>query len=252
MLSDSQRTAIVDLLLRGRENAVSGIPRRPAGVVDVPQSFGQEQLWFLDGFAPGLPTYNIPHALALSGRLDAGALGRAVDALVARHEALRTRLVAGADGCPVQVVDLPGPVPLGVADLSGLEPADRVAALRELIDAEAVRPFVLAAGPLLRVRLVRLAEGEHVLVVVVHHAVFDGWSAGVLVRELAALYGQEAGCRCSSRITRCGSVTGWPAGCLRSWRVTGGGCLRGSRLCSSPPTARARSWMISTAGSPSA
>ncbi len=75
MLSDSQRAAIVQRLMRGRESRVSEVPRRPADSVDLPQSFGQEQLWFLDGFAPGLAVYNIPHAVAVSGPLDAGCGG---------------------------------------------------------------------------------------------------------------------------------------------------------------------------------
>ena len=125
--------------------------------------------------------------------MDVAALGRAVDGLVARHEALRTRLASDAGGRPVQLIDPPGPVPLGQEDLSGLGAGDRQARLGGLISEVAVRPFTLAADRLLRAWLVRLGGGEHVLVVVVHHAVFDGWSAGVLVRELAALYGQEAG-----------------------------------------------------------
>ncbi len=123
--------------------------------------------------------------------MDPDALRRALDALVARHEPLRTRLVAGRDGRPVQLIDPPGPVPLEVTDLSGLDPDKRQAALREFVDAESLRPFVLAEGPLLRTWLLRLAGEEHVLLVVVHHTVFDGWSMEVLERELAALYAAE-------------------------------------------------------------
>ncbi|HEX9031711.1 MAG TPA: amino acid adenylation domain-containing protein, partial [Streptosporangiaceae bacterium] len=192
MLSDSQRAMLAARLRRGRTESAGKIPRRPGDLADLPLSYGQEQLWFLDRFAPGLPTYNIPQALGLSGPLDGAALGRALDALVARHEALRTRLVTTPDHGPVQVIDPPGQVPLELVDLSGHEAQARAAALREFIDAEAVRPFSLALGPLLRAHLVRLAADDHVLMIVVHHAVFDGWSAGVLRRELAALYGQEA------------------------------------------------------------
>jgi amino acid adenylation domain-containing protein len=191
MLTDSQRAALAARLRRGRESGASRIPRRPEGLADLPLSYGQEQLWFVDRFAPGLPTYNIPFALRLSGRLDAAGLSRAVDGLAGRHEALRTRLVASADGGPVQVIDPAGPVLLEVVDLSGLEPDRRQAALREFIDVESVRPFTLAEGPLLRTWLLRLSGDEHVLMIVVHHSVFDGWSAGVFVRELAALYAAE-------------------------------------------------------------
>ncbi len=192
MLTDSQREALAMRLRRGRVDLADEIPRRPAGLTDLPLSHGQEQLWFIDRFAPGLPTYNIPHALRLCGPLDATALGRALAGVVSRHEALRTRLVTGPDGRPVQVIDAAGPVPLERLDLSGAGAGERGHALSALIDVESVRPFSLEQGPLLRAHLVRLAAAEHVLLVVIHHVVFDGWSAGVLVRELAALYGHEA------------------------------------------------------------
>ncbi|HEY1916529.1 MAG TPA: amino acid adenylation domain-containing protein [Streptosporangiaceae bacterium] len=192
MLTDSQRAALTARLRRGRVSAVNEIPRRPAELADLPVSFGQEQLWFLDRFAPGLAAYNIPLALGLAGPLDVAALGRSLDALVARHEALRTRLAPDDSGHPVQVISAPAPVPLERVDLSGLDQEKRPIRLREFIDIEAVQPFSLAQGPLLRAHLLRLDEQDHVLLVVVHHAVFDGWSAGVFVRELTALYGQEA------------------------------------------------------------
>ncbi|HEY2550764.1 MAG TPA: amino acid adenylation domain-containing protein, partial [Streptosporangiaceae bacterium] len=197
MLSDAQRAALASQLRRGREtgpgqeNGAREIPRRPAGLADAPLSYGQEQLWFIDRLAPGRATYNIPLAVSLTGLLDAGALGRAIDRLVARHEALRTRLAAGPDGQPVQVIDPPEPSVLEVADLTGVAHGLRAARLREFIGTESLRPFALAQGPLLRTWLLRLAEREHVLVIVVHHAVFDGWSARVMVRELAALYDAE-------------------------------------------------------------
>ena len=197
-LTDDQRAALASRLRRGREGAADQIPRRRPGLSDLPLSYGQEQLWFIDRFAPGLPTYNIPHALRLSGPLDDAALDRAVAGLAARHEALRTRLVTGTSGRPVQVIDPPAAVAPGRRDLSALAPGPRQAALREFIATEAVRPFDLSAGPLLRTWLLRLEPAEHVLLIVVHHTVFDGWSAGVLVRDLAALYAAE--------------VTGEPAG----------------------------------------
>ncbi len=192
MLTDSQRAALAVRLRRGRTGVPGGIGRRAAGLTRLPLSYGQEQLWFIHRLASGQPIYNIPHALRLSGPLDARALGAAVDALVSRHEALRTRLVPGPDDNPVQVVDPPGAGTVRTLDLSGLPPGDRQARLDEFIGAEAVRPFALDKGPLLRVWLIRLAGQEHLLLIVVHHCVFDGWSADVLTRELAALYRQEA------------------------------------------------------------
>jgi amino acid adenylation domain-containing protein len=196
MLSESQRTALAARLRRGRgggetATAAGRITRRPPGLGHPPASFGQEQLWFLDRFAPGQPIYNLPCLIRLRGPLDTAALRRALDALVARHEALRTRLVADASSRPVQVIDPPAPVPLELTDLAALEPGPRQARLREFIHTKSVQPFDLAAGPLLRAWLVRLDPVEHMLVAVIHHSVFDGWSAGVFRRDLAGLYQGE-------------------------------------------------------------
>jgi non-ribosomal peptide synthetase component F len=191
MLSDAQRELLTARLRRGRTGIPGAIAPRPPGTTDLPLSSGQEQLWFLDRFAPGLATYNIPNALRLRGPLDAGALERALDGLVARHEALRTRLVSGADGRPRQIVDEPAGAGLTAVDLSAMDQAPRTAKLAEIAAAEAARPFGLAEGPLFRVRLVRLSDDEHVLITVVHHAVFDGWSIGVMLTELTHLYESE-------------------------------------------------------------
>jgi len=193
LLTDAQRAVLLARLRRGRDELAGAVPRRPAGAAELPASFGQEQLWFVDRFAPGLPTYNLPLAIAISGPLDTAALGQALDGLVSRHETLRTRLATTENGRPVQVIDPPTPQPLELADLSGAAPQRRQTRLREFIDSQAMRPFALASDRLLRTYLIRLSGAEHVLLIVVHHAVFDGWSAGVLVRELAALYQQEAG-----------------------------------------------------------
>lgn len=109
MLTDAQREAITLLLRRGQPQDAVAIPRREAGLVDPPLSYGQEQLWFIDRFAPGQPTYNVPQVLRLSGVLDYPALDRAFSALIARHEALRTRLVPDGQGRPVQVIVPPRP-----------------------------------------------------------------------------------------------------------------------------------------------
>ena len=103
-----------------------------------------------------------------------------------RHEVLRTRLVAGPDGVAHQVIDPPAPFPLPVADVS--VQADPVAAARGLVAADAAAPFDLAAGPLIRAVLIRLAAGEHVLALSMHHVVSDEWSAGIFRRELGVLY----------------------------------------------------------------
>ncbi|HWN42411.1 MAG TPA: amino acid adenylation domain-containing protein [Thermoanaerobaculia bacterium] len=154
---------------------------------DLPLSFAQQRLWFLDRLEPGNPAYNLAGGLRLSGPLDAAALARALSEVVRRHEALRTTFT-GVDGTPVQVIAPPAPLPLPVLDLTELPAAGRAAVESELAHGEARRPFDLARGPLLRALLVRLSDREHALIVTMHHIVSDGWSLSVLVRELGALY----------------------------------------------------------------
>ncbi|MFD6285592.1 non-ribosomal peptide synthase/polyketide synthase [Streptomyces sp. NPDC060205] len=158
----------------------------PAVDLDTPAplSYAQQRLWFLDRFEPGSTEYTTLSVLRLRGPLDADALRAALDGLVARHEALRTTFAdAGQDGRARQTVRQPHAVDLPLDDLTGAR--DRLDAL---IEREASVPFDLGAGPLLRARLARLAEDEHVLVLAVHHIVTDGWSAGVLGRDLGELY----------------------------------------------------------------
>jgi amino acid adenylation domain-containing protein len=152
-----------------------------------PLSFAQQRLWFLERLEPGSPLHNIPVALRLEGALDAGALERSFLALVRRHEVLRTTFQQG-DGEPVQVVYPATELPLAVVDLRELPAKEREAEARRLAGEEARRPFDLSAGPLLRATLMRLGEAEHVLVLVMHHIISDGWSTGVLVGEVKALY----------------------------------------------------------------
>ncbi|HET7012556.1 MAG TPA: amino acid adenylation domain-containing protein [Streptosporangiaceae bacterium] len=187
MLTSNQRAALAARLRQGRDAPSAAISPRPAGQRDLPLSFAQEQLWFLHRFAPGQPAYNVPKALRLAGPLDVAALEAALDALVARHEALRTRLVTSDQGDPIQVIDPPAPLPMKVTELRD----QSLAKLRQLAQVEAVKPFRLVGGPLIRVHLYRLAEGDHVLLLVIHHVIFDGWSARVLLHDLAALYEQQ-------------------------------------------------------------
>jgi len=153
----------------------------------LPLSFGQERLWFLDRLEPGTALYNLPRALRLRGALDVAALERAVGEVVRRHEALRTTFPE-RDGAPVQVVAPFAGFALPLGDLSRMDGAAREAEAERRAAAEAARPFGLAAGPVFRARLLRIADDDHVLVLTLHHAVGDGWSVAVIVRELEALY----------------------------------------------------------------
>ena len=159
-----------------------------------PLSFAQQRLWFLDQLAPGSAAYNLAAAVDIAGPLAAPALRRAIAALAARHESLRTRFVA-ADGVAVQVIDAAASTALPHVDLRALAPARREAERRRLAAAEGDRPFDLAAGPLLRTRLLELAPERHLLLCVMHHIVSDGWSLGIFTRELLALYAGAAGGR---------------------------------------------------------
>ncbi|MFD5921241.1 amino acid adenylation domain-containing protein [Kitasatospora sp. NPDC058201] len=144
---------------------------------------GQERLWFLDQMDPGDPAYNIPLVLRLTGELAPESLRAALDGVVARHEALRTRFPA-EDGRPVALVDAAAPVPLDEIDLRGRPTEETAAALAGRTN----RGFDLAAGPLLRAALLRTADREHVLCLVLHHIAADGWSLGLLRTELADRY----------------------------------------------------------------
>jgi amino acid adenylation domain-containing protein len=152
-----------------------------------PLSFAQQRFWFLDQLEPGNARYNIPLAVRLAGVLDAPVLEGALLELVRRHEILRTTF-AQSDGQPVQIITPDARVALDATDLSDRAAEAREAEARQLVVAEAVRPFDLARGPLMRARLLRLGAEEHILCLVLHHIISDGWSMGVLVREVAALY----------------------------------------------------------------
>jgi amino acid adenylation domain-containing protein len=153
-----------------------------------PLSFAQSRLWFLHQLEPSSAAYNMPFASRLTGRLNAPALAAAFDEIVARHEVLRTNFEV-LDGDPVQVVAAPERRPaLPLIDLSQMAFAGREAELRRLVSEETEKPFDLTADALLRVVLVRMKEEEHILIVTLHHIIADGWSVGVLVREVVALY----------------------------------------------------------------
>src|SRR5688572_6094495 len=183
-LSAAKR-ALIEARLRGQVRSSGIVPR--AHRDGAPLSFAQERLWFIDRLEPGSAVYNVPVAWRLGGALDQAALERALGEIVRRHEALRTTF-AEADGSPVQVIAPFGGFALPVEDLSALSEADREAVVRRRAGEEARRAFDLSAGPLFRAALLRLGVEDHVLLLSMHHVVSDGWSMGVLFRELSALY----------------------------------------------------------------
>jgi condensation domain-containing protein/phosphopantetheine binding protein len=153
-----------------------------------PVSFGQRRLWFLEQLTPGDPVYNMPCACWLEGPLDADALQRAVDAMVARHAVLRTGIVA-VDGVPEQVVADTGTVPIEHIELPpGLDEGERTQKIESIAGELSRRPFDLATAPLIRMALIAAAPGRHLFVLVIHHCISDESSMKILLGELSAVY----------------------------------------------------------------
>ncbi len=153
----------------------------------LPLSFAQQRLWFIDQLDPGNSVYNFPVAVRLKGSLNLAALKKSLDEIVRRHEALRTTF-SMVEGQPSQAIASRLNITLPIVDLTKLPEIERENEVQRLVVEEARRPFDLAQGPLLRARVLQLAEDEQVGLLTMHHIVSDGWSAGILIRELAALY----------------------------------------------------------------
>lgn len=151
----------------------------------LPLSFAQQRLWFLDQLTPESAAYNIPAALRIEGELNTAGLAFIFNQIVARHESLRT-VFTTEGGAPYQQIQPQLTLPLAVVDLQGLPAAVQKTEMQRLAQAEATRPFDLSTGPLIRVTVLRLAEADHILLLTMHHIISDGWSVGVLIREIAA------------------------------------------------------------------
>jgi amino acid adenylation domain-containing protein/FkbM family methyltransferase len=177
----------IEATLRSGTSLQSSPIERAARDGNLPLSFAQQRLWFLDQMEPGSPIYNMPAAIRLRGRLDIDALERTLSELVRRHEVLRTTFSSVA-GLPVQVVHDPYPVLLPQVDLSLLPDAERDASIKQLIAEEAQSPFDLGRGPLMRATLLRSKVDDCVVLFTTHHIVSDGWSIAVLIDEVANLY----------------------------------------------------------------
>ncbi|HEX3093000.1 MAG TPA: amino acid adenylation domain-containing protein, partial [Candidatus Angelobacter sp.] len=173
----------------GRKAAPKPLPRSGQSI-ELPLSFAQQRLWFLEQMDPGNAVYNIPLALRLKGELDQPALQKSLESIVERHEALRTVFVLNSEREAVQRVRPVAETALQIATLEiGHLPAEqREAEVRRLAEEETKQGFDLGNGPLLRVKLIRMAEQEHALLVTMHHIVSDGWSMGLLVQEFMELY----------------------------------------------------------------
>jgi fengycin family lipopeptide synthetase B len=184
-----KKRAILEALLREQgigDARAERIPRRTDSG-PAPLSFAQQRLWFLDQLEPESPLYNIHAGVELSGPLNVPVLQRSIAEIVRRHEALRTTFNV-IDDRPVQVINKNAIFKMSLNDLQELDKSQRQARANAWAEEDARRRFDLTKGPLLRANLLRLGETEHVLLLTIHHIISDGWSVGVFVRELAALY----------------------------------------------------------------
>ncbi|CAD5977262.1 Gramicidin S synthase 2 [Planktothrix rubescens] len=154
---------------------------------ELPLSFAQTRLWFLDQFESDSSFYNIPLALRLEGNLNQDVLIQSLEEICDRHEALRTNFIS-VDGVATQVIQTQTPWTVNIVDLQHLSSSEQEIASQELIPNQAIQPFDLARDPLIRANLVILSETEHILLVCMHHIVSDGWSMGVFLQELTDLY----------------------------------------------------------------
>lgn len=189
MKLSQQKQALLEKLLREEGLTVTTQPAagRRDGLNQCPLSYAQQRLWFLDQLEPGGAFYNMPVAIRLVGVVDEKVLSQVVNEVVRRHEILRTTFPT-VDDRPVQKIAPELVVALPVEDLTSIPDGERERQARELAQMEAQRPFDLVTGPLLRVRLLRLTATEHIVLFTVHHIAADGWSMGVLVQEVVALY----------------------------------------------------------------
>ncbi|HEX7644546.1 MAG TPA: condensation domain-containing protein, partial [Burkholderiaceae bacterium] len=154
---------------------------------DLPLSYAQKRFWFLDQFQPGSASYSMPLALKLAGKVEVDVLRNVFAHLCLRHEPLRT-VFTQRNGIPMQVILPELALDFDVRDFSGLEPSVREKRLAQAVREEAEQPFDLAKGPLIRTGLIKCAEQEYLFLLTMHHILYDGWSMGVLLREITQLY----------------------------------------------------------------
>lgn len=180
------KQALLAQRLKGKAAPRITIPKRDSNV-PIPLSFAQQRLWFLTQLEPDNPFYNNPTALRLEGDLDISAFQQAVDQLVQRHETLRTTFTT-IDEQPQQIIHPQVAIPIEQVDLSALPSNKKDQEVERVAIATATQPFDLSQGPLLRIKLLRLSPSQSVLLVTLHHIIFDAWSTGIFIRELAYFY----------------------------------------------------------------
>jgi amino acid adenylation domain-containing protein len=191
-LSGSQRALLEERLKRVKlaanrsSDTRPSIPRRPSDE-DIPLSFAQQRLWFLDQLEPGSAVYNVCQAVQMHGALNVPALEHALNEMVRRHEVLRTNFIS-AEGRPVQKITPNRALPLNVVDLSGWQDGTAGEERLRLLSEESRKPFDLRHDLLIRALLIRISPVQHTLLLTLHHIISDGWSVGIIFRELATCY----------------------------------------------------------------
>ena len=166
-------------------------PSKAAEEKTSPLSFAQQRLWFLDQLDPGNPLYNLPQMIRMRGELDVEALQQSISEIVRRHRSLRT-IFTTVDNQPVQVIAVERKFTLPIVDLCNFDEDEREAEAQRLAREDALKPFDLSKGPLLRANLLRLGPRDYALLLNMHHVISDRWSMGLLAEEMAALYGAFA------------------------------------------------------------
>ncbi|MDZ7375500.1 MAG: amino acid adenylation domain-containing protein [candidate division KSB1 bacterium] len=154
---------------------------------EIPLSFAQQRLWFLDQLQPNSPFYNIPIALRAIGNLNISALKQSLQQVIQRHETLRTSFKV-SKGKPYQIISDQAEIKIEIIDLTQMNKGDQELRVQQLATEEAIRPFDLSSGPLLRVSIIRLQPEQHVILVTMHHIISDGWSMAIFIKEVAACY----------------------------------------------------------------
>ncbi|WP_434562285.1 non-ribosomal peptide synthase/polyketide synthase [Pseudomonas sp. Z4-20] len=187
---DKRRLYLEKMLQEGVSPANLPIPEVRSGFEHIPLSYAQERQWFLWQMDPHSSAYHIPTTLRLKGRLDVPALERSFNALVERHESLRTTFSEDGEQA-IQIVHRQMPLRIAVETLAAGSPTSQDSAIKAFVERETARPFDLRQGPMLRVSLLKIAEDDHVLALIQHHIIADGWSMQVLVDELVRHYATD-------------------------------------------------------------
>ncbi|MEJ1932987.1 condensation domain-containing protein, partial [Nostoc sp. NIES-2111] len=187
-----EKRALLMQRLNQQKGKISPIKIQPQSrnTQTFPLSFAQQRLWFFSQLEPESSAYNIPTAIRLTGRLNVAALENSINEIVTRHEILRTTFIV-VNGEPVQVIGAATRLQLPIIDLQTIPEIEQETEVQRLATLEAQTPFNLETDSLLRVRLLRLGETNHVLLLTMHHIVSDGWSTGILIHELTTLYKAE-------------------------------------------------------------